>query len=47
MLIMDFNKVKDNYDNNGWTKDMVKGAVVMNKITVDEYKIITGEDYVV
>ena len=46
MLIMNFDRVKYNYDNNGWTKDMVKGAVIMGKITPEEYKLITGDDYI-
>lgn len=39
-----FNKVKKYYEKGYWTKKMVRNAV--NRwITVDEYKIITGEDY--
>lgn len=41
-----YTKIKDWYDAGYWTKTMVKNAVVKEKITVDEYKDITGEDYV-
>lgn len=41
-----YNKVKYYYDNSLWTITMVRNSV--NKwITVDEYKEITGESYVV
>lgn len=46
MLILDYAKIKDYYDRGLWTKEMVKGAVVMNKITEIQYKEITGEDYI-
>ena len=39
-------KIKDWYEAGWWTKKMVKNAVVKAKITVEEYKAITGEDYV-
>ena len=38
-------KIKGWYDASYWTKCMVKNAVVKEKITADEYKEITGEDY--
>lgn len=41
-----FNKVKKYYEENFWNKKMVKNAVVKNWITKEEYKEITGEDYV-
>ncbi|MGL5713411.1 MAG: XkdX family protein [Paraclostridium sp.] len=44
--MLDFHKVKDYYDRELWTKEMVKNAVVKNKITEAEYKLITGEDYI-
>lgn len=44
--MLDFKKIKDYYDRELWTKEMVKNAVVMNKITEIEYKQITGEDYI-
>lgn len=33
------------YDEKLWTKEQVADAVKMGKITVLEYKGITGEDY--
>ena len=39
-------KIKGWYESGWWTKGMVKNAVVKEKITADEYKEITGEDYV-
>jgi hypothetical protein len=43
---MDFNKIKEYYDRNLWTKQMVKMAVVKLKITAEEYQLITGEIYI-
>ena len=43
---MNFNRVKDNYDNQLWTKAMVKTAVRKGVITPEQYKQIVGEDYV-
>ena len=40
-------KIKGWYEAGLWTKSMVKDAVVKEKITGDEYKEITGEDYVI
>lgn len=39
-------KIKGWHEAGWWTKWMVKNAVVKEKITADEYKTITGEDYV-
>ena len=39
-----FNKVKEYYDRGLWSKTRVKNAVG-KWITADEYKEITGEDY--
>lgn len=39
-----FNKVKEYYDRGLWSKTRVKNAVC-KWITADEYKEITGEDY--
>ena len=41
-----YNKVKKYYNENLWNKKMVKNAVVKKWITPEEYKEITGEDYV-
>ena len=41
-----YEKIKGWYEAGWWTKCMVKDAVVKGKITADEYKEITGEDYV-
>jgi len=45
--MLTFEKIKLYYDAGYWTKDMVKKAVVKGKITAEQYKEITGEDYVV
>ena len=42
-----YKKIKGWYEAGWWTKWMVKNAVVKEKITEDEYKDITGEDYVI
>ena len=41
-----YEKIKGWYEAGWWTKGMVKDAVVKEKITADEYKDLTGEDYV-
>ena len=41
-----YSKIKGWYESGWWTKSMVKNAVIKEKITADEYKEITGEDYV-
>lgn len=40
-----YNKVKKYYDKRLWNKKMVYNAVG-RWITAEEYKLITGEDYV-
>lgn len=40
-----YNKVKNYYDKGLWNKKMVYNAVG-RWITAEEYKLITGEDYV-
>ena len=42
-----YEKIKGWYEAGWWTKGMVKDADVKKKITADEYKEITGEDYVI
>lgn len=45
--MLDFDKIKDYYERGLWSKEMVKNAVKMNnKITEEQYKEITGEDYI-
>ena len=41
-----FNKVKKYYEAGLWTLEMVKNAVVKEWITAEEFKEITGDDYV-
>lgn len=51
-LTITFEEIKDYYDTVGkdgerlWKKEDVKLAVVKGKITEEEYRMITGEDYV-
>ena len=40
-----YNKVKNYYDNNLWTLNMVRNAVVKGWITEEEYEEITGLEY--
>lgn len=40
-----YKKIKEWYEAGYWTAEMVHNAVVKNKITADEFKEITGEDY--
>lgn len=40
-----FERIKELYDTGEWGKKWVKNAVVKGKITADEYREITGEDY--
>jgi len=42
---MDFNTIKKYYDAGAWTKTMVAKAVVKGKLTAEQYKQITDEDY--
>lgn len=44
--MLTFEKIKTYYDKKFWTKKMVGDAVKMKKITAEQYKEITGEDYV-
>lgn len=39
-------KIKSYFDRGLWTAEMVSNGVVKGKITADEYKQITGLDYV-
>ena len=41
-----YDMVRSFYIEGYWTKAMVKMAVVKNWITADEYKEITGENYI-
>ena len=43
---MNFDIIKRNYDRGLWNEPMVAMAVCKGIITVEEYKEITGEDYV-
>lgn len=40
-----FARIKRFYDNGLWTKEMVADAVIYNRITVEQYKEITGEEF--
>lgn len=40
-----FVMIKRFYDKKFWTKEMVRDAVKAEKITAEEYKQITGENY--
>ena len=42
---MNFQRIKDNYDNQLWTVDMVRTAVQKGIITEEQFRIITGIDY--
>lgn len=41
-----FNKVEKYYDKGFYTDEQMKVFVVANYITAEEYKTITGNDYV-
>lgn len=41
-----YKKIKEWYEAGYWTKVMVKNAVIKKRITADEYKNITDDDYV-
>lgn len=43
--MLNYEKIKMYYDKGFWSKKMVADAVVMKKITEEEYKQITGEYY--
>ena len=40
-----YKKIKEWYKAGYWTAGMVRNAVVKGKITTDEFKEITGEEY--
>lgn len=40
-----FEKIKKYYDEGLWNKEMVRNAVIKEKITPEEYAEITGEPY--
>ena len=40
-----FDRIKKYYDAGLWTTKMVGNAVVKKKITAEQYKEITGDDY--
>ena len=40
-----FEKIKKYFNAGLWTKKMVGNAVVKGKITAEQYKEITGNDY--
>lgn len=42
-----FTRIKNFYDKGFWTKEMVADGVVVGKITVEEYEVITAEVYMV
>lgn len=41
------NRIKRFYDKQLWTIDQVRNVVKTNTITLEEYKDITNEDYLV
>ena len=43
---MEFEIIKRNYDRKLWNKLMVKMAVKKGVITKEQYKEITGEEYI-
>lgn len=42
---MDYETIKKWYDSGLWSKTRVRNAVIKGKITQEQYKEITGEDY--
>lgn len=46
MTFPDYDAIKDWFDLKLWTPTMVAKAVDLEHITSDDYKTITGEDYV-
>lgn len=42
---MSFERVKKNYDQRLWSKQMVRQAVKKGIITADDYLVITNEKY--
>lgn len=45
-LTITFEEIKEGYEWDIWKKEDVREAVEKGKITEEEYRIITGEDYV-
>lgn len=45
-MFPDFNTIKSFYSMKLWTKEMVADAVKCSRVTAEQYKEITGEDYV-
>lgn len=43
---MTFEQIKKNFERKLWNITMVKMAVTKNVITADQFKEITGEDYI-
>jgi uncharacterized XkdX family phage protein len=43
--MLTYEKIKGYYDDKLWTKEQVSKAVEFKKITPEQYKEITGEDY--
>lgn len=43
---MSYEKIKYNFDAGFWSASMVKNAVKKGVITKEQYKDITGKDYV-
>lgn len=41
-----FDMAKKNYDRGLWTDDMLRKLVVKGKLTTEQYKEITGKDYI-
>lgn len=44
---MNYQTIKNNYEKGLWTKAMVKVAVKKGIITKEQYKEITGDEYIV
>lgn len=44
--MLTYEKIKSYFDRGLWTAEMVANAVVKEKISAEEYKQITGLDYV-
>lgn len=45
-LTITFEEIKEGYEWDIWKKEDVREAVVKGKLTEEEYRMITGEDYV-
>ena len=43
---MSYEKIKEYYDNGFWNKKQGHKAVEVGKMTAEQYKEITGEEYV-